>query len=419
MSGQYIFSKRLVINFSMYPILLSILGFSNFGNGFFYFPEIFDSFSTILMLGSFLLAFLISFSGNVKVNTFLFMGIVFHIIIVNLSLLINHVNIFESVYRINVSVIPLFMVVISSYIAKYMKPEEWINRILSTFIIWLSLQTIGSVLGTYITKGVLLKKEIAVSIGNSNFIASVLLIGLVYFILLPKCKKSKLRISTLFLGLIGLGFTFSFGSIVTFVLIMYLYYFTQNKRVSKVAIVLMIASFLIYGVFLLLLNGLLLEMFSDTIFNDFIYKSTFKIQQLTVGNYDAAFAGRGIVYSSKLELISNRVMLGYGSNVESVGQIRSHNWILDSLIYTGILGTAIYLSLVGYVLIKIRKGKNLVSNGNSSYFALLAGIIHGFIEPNFFSKPFDFIWWLIALTTLYSISIKSENSSMKFSVTNV
>lgn len=405
MNNKYVINKKTIISISMYVIVISILGFSSYGNGFLYFQEIFENSTTLLMLGSFLLALLLSISSNVKLNSFLFFAFIFHVIIVILSLISNNISIFGIVYRINISIIPLFLVVISSYIVKNMNSEEYVSRLLSTFTIWLSLQTIGSVLSTYMAQGAILKKEISVSIGNSNFIASTLLIGAVYFFLLGNVKKSKLYKFTLLISILALGFTFSFGSIITFILILYYYYFTKRKKFSKTTFIILAMTFTFYMLFILLLNGILLDAFFDTVFGDFIYKATFKVQQLVSGNYEAAFAGRGIVYSSKLELISQKLSLGYGTNVESAGQTRSHNWILDSLIYTGITGTSLYLLIIGYVLEKIRKYRYLVSNGDSAYFALMAGIIHGLIEPNFFSKPFDFIWWMIALTTLYKISL--------------
>ena len=404
-------NKNKLINLSLYMILISIIGFSN-GGGILYLPEIFDSFSTILMLSSLSVAFFIALSSHIKVNTILFIGFIFHIIIVILSLLANRINIFESVYRLNVSFIPIFMIVISSYVSKSEEAEELINRIISVFTIWLSLQTIGSVLTTYIQNGILLKKEIVASIGSSNFIAALLLVCVIYFLLLPKQENSKKYKLTLFIGFIGLGFTFSFGSIVTFILIMYLYYLTQKKRFSKTTIIIIFITFFVYGIIIMLYNGILLEMFSNTIFNDFVYKATFKVQQISTGNYDAAFAGRGAVYSSKFELITQNPLLGYGTNVESASQIRSHNWILDSLIYTGVMGTSLYLFLIGYLLLKIRKGRNLINNGNAAYFALLAGIVHGFIEPNFFSKPFDFVWWLLASITLYTIRLNDHTRNL-------
>ncbi|MBS4534363.1 O-antigen ligase family protein [Clostridium sp. D2Q-14] len=406
MYSSYCFSKKMLMNISLYVILISIIGFSNSGSGFLYLPEVFDSFSTLLMMSSLLIAFLIAFSSQIKVNMILLMGFLFHIIIVILSLLSNKVDVFGTVYRLNVSIIPFFMIVISSYISKYEEAEEILNRILSMFTIWLSLQTIGTVLTTYYQNGILLKKEMAVSIGGSNFIAALLLVCVTYFLLLPKKENSKKHKVVFLFGFIGLVFTFSFGSIVTFILIVYLYYLTQKKATLTMVLI----SVFVFGIVIMLYNGLLVEMFSNTVFNDFIYKATFKIQQISLGNYDAAFAGRGAVYKSKLELITEKVILGYGTNVESAGQIRSHNWILDSLIYTGVIGTFLYLFLIGYLLIKIRKGRHLINNGNSAYFALIAGIIHGFIEPNFFSKPFDFIWWLLALVTFYSIESNDQNN---------
>jgi O-antigen ligase len=78
---------------------------------------------------------------------------------------------------------------------------------------------------------------------------------------------------------------------------------------------------------------------------------------------------------------------------------RAHNLFLEALSSYGILGFILLVLPLCRVLKKImayirRNHDNTILI--PSFLALSAGVIHGLVEPNFYSFEYEFIWWSIA-----------------------
>ena len=107
-------------------------------------------------------------------------------------------------------------------------------------------------------------------------------------------------------------------------------------------------------------------------------------------NWDSLTSSRFQVYKEGLELFLKYPLTGVSAySFKIYDAVKAHNWILESLIESGIF-CSIILFYVIYLVIKI------VSKRNKEYLPFVAVyLLQGLVEPNLFTIGFDVFFWLL------------------------
>jgi O-antigen ligase len=300
--------------------------------------------------------------------------------------------------------------------AKDISSRTFLNFI-SLYIIILATQTIATVILIYFEYSTVVKSLVEVPIGKSNFIATHILICLL--ILLIKKEKSKLHIISSLLGLIALLVTFSFGAIITLIVGIYLslMMFKGNKKsIIFKTIITLISTFLLISFYNYVSN---FTYTNATVFTQFIRNLHFKIEYFQNGQYDRLFSDRFILYQEGWKNFLENPIIGsfYGVEFRGTGNWKIHNLFLEALSSYGLLGFITFTTSILISIIYITKNLKFEENDNlikACLITLIVGIIHGLVEPNFFSLEYEFIWWSIAGYTVgYSKFCLGKSKSFK------
>lgn len=107
------------------------------------------------------------------------------------------------------------------------------------------------------------------------------------------------------------------------------------------------------------------------------------------------FENRLYVYKDTLALISDNVLLGRGAySYQVFDAVKAHNFILESLVQTGLIGTSIYLFTLYFCYKKINKQSD--SKAKQAVLAFMTMyLLQGMAEPNLFGAISDSFFWLI------------------------
>lgn len=130
--------------------------------------------------------------------------------------------------------------------------------------------------------------------------------------------------------------------------------------------------------------GLVAVIFWDTVYS-FISRFTF-----------ASLAENRLkVYKDVYALIVEHPWLGRSAfSYKAFDAVRAHNFILESLVQTGIIGTLIYLALIIIVLLRLLKIRQAQARHTLLAFYALT-FLHGLVEPNLFSPWSDTLVWFL------------------------
>ena len=183
---------------------------------------------------------------------------------------------------------------------------------------------------------------------------------------------------------------------------------------SKFAIILIIGYFIINFILVLLhgkFNKPLLNL-GLILFISFIFALNIEhiipfISKLTSKFSLTIFNNRLLVYKDALNLFAINPIFGRSAYAYVVfDAVISHNFILESLVQTGIIGTLIYLTSIFLVLYKLLKNKNC---DFKKYFCvfIVGYLIQGLEEPNLFEILSDCYFWLICGITMSFLRKKS------------
>lgn len=107
------------------------------------------------------------------------------------------------------------------------------------------------------------------------------------------------------------------------------------------------------------------------------------------------FSNRLKVYSETANLILQHFIFGRSAYSYHVfDAAKAHNWILESLVQTGIVGTLIYGYLICSCAMKIsRIHQKNIKRSMIAYIAIY--LIQGMVEPNLFGTLSDALFWLM------------------------
>lgn len=316
------------------------------------------------------------------------------IIFAFLTILKANVDIYSAGKSFVIFITALFSYLIMKNHAKNINKNSF-NLIISIFFIIISIQTIAVYLNLYKEGYSYFKDFIEIPIGKSNYIATNLLIGAVY--LLYTKQKSVLNYFSLTVSLIAILLTLSFGAIIAFVGVAFLNYWRnlRNNNLKKPLFFLLVICFCI-GLYSYYLNY---NPSPDKMLNEVNEFIATKINYLHNGNFEKLSSGRIELFKRAVDNFSKNILLGnyYGVKFREDSDFKTHNLFLEGLSSYGILGFITLVVPIFWVLNITRKNiKNNVLLLKPIYLTLLAGVIHGLIEPNFYALSFEFLWWSIA-----------------------
>lgn len=248
----------------------------------------------------------------------------------------------------------------------------------------------------------LFKYYLVTPIGGSNYIASVIL-PLLIFVYYSDIKK-KHKVISIILAIIALVIIQSKNAI--FVLLIFLTYrfikkyfrairgINENKKFALFLTVFLAitGSYILYFIFDYLLVKWNMGMVSS---NGPIYEVI-----------NALSSNRLNVYSIELNRWTNHLIFGNGLAYE-LGTTRSHNWLIDLLVQSGLVGFFLYLSALmsWYKRVYLYKKSNKFIK--AAYYAILVILIQGFAEVSVFTLTIDvLLWFFIGLSVSESKATK-------------
>jgi len=253
---------------------------------------------------------------------------------------------------------------------------------------------------------VAVKTFISIPIGDSNLIAAYLL-PLIVFIF--SYRNNLLGVIISGVSLYALVLCRSKNAISLAVLIIFislykkLYCIIIKKKSIHFLIVPLIVIFAILFVGVLNIIGMVI---SDL---QFPYISTYT--NSTLNYLDSITSGRIIIFENEFMRFLNHPFFGNGFGY-SLGQIRSHNWILELLVQRGLFGAIIYL----FCIVKV------IKNGFLFYYTdkfantciNMLGVIYlqGLLEITVFTIGVDFLIWSISGFLFARIRYLSKFSNM-------
>ena len=243
----------------------------------------------------------------------------------------------------------------------------------------------------FILNGFSLNKEkIVMGIGYSNYGATFLLLGVSYLAFTSTNIFEKIVIG---LGVLSILLTQSFGAylalFVVIVIALVLKINWKSKKSRMLFLISLLGVLLILGLFFLTTLG-------SSVFDKIIEKLKYLFQ----GDFNSFGSSRIKLYTDTWQNIKQNIWFGNIENVisNSAGvykQTRAHNILLESLLNYGIVGTLINIAIVVLIVLSIRKSLKNTKGNNPCLIALIAVLVHGLVEPNFFTIHFEFFVWLI------------------------
>lgn len=332
-----------------------------------------------------------------------------------------YTNNFEGYLGNYVSVIVSFSAYFIASQKIYQNPKSLIKLINYLFLILLStisLQVIYMFLALNKQFGELsinfFKLYLAIPLGSSNYIACMILPLLIYVFYSDIVKKFKISaiIISLFAILIIqsknaifiLVIFFAFRFLKHFIIKIRNYITAENKNFIFV-ISIFVLTVLIYFIYLLF-SYLLVKLNMGLVYNgDSIYKSL-----------NALSSGRLDVYLDELNRWTMNIYLGNGLGY-NVGQLKAHNWIIDLLVQSGVIGLTLFIIALYSWNKRIHSMLNVNYVLRSIYFSVIIILIQGLAEVSIFTISIDTILWFMIGFSI-SITNYEKKNYLNFSVLN-
>lgn len=224
------------------------------------------------------------------------------------------------------------------------------------------------------------KSYMRIPIAASNVIAAYLVPILILFIF--NYNPSKLiKISIISLFIIAVVLTKSRGGVVTLILayIIYLVFFKYHFKLLYIIPIGLVLSIGIYYI------------------SDIPEVKIFMLGYSVDSNHidaNSLSSNRLGIFSAEFDRFLKHPLFGNGMifNAET-SKSGSHNLIIELLVQSGLIGTLTYIVPIKIVLSKAAKIKTKHSMGWVMF--LIAILLHGMVEVNFFNYSTDIIFWSV------------------------
>lgn len=238
------------------------------------------------------------------------------------------------------------------------------------------------------------KGSMIIPVGSSNLIACFLL-PLIFFLLVY--KKNLLTFSVVTLGLYALLLCRSKNALIIFAAICILVpiyimfrFIIRDKTVSS-------KFKLISLTFITLIGLILFTLFinlSEFLINDLSFNYFSSLPNPLLNFMDRVSSGRVTVYLEQLSKLNNSLFLGNGFGY-SLGETKSHNWLIDSLVQKGIIGTTAFITTI-IIIFKTSYSFWKDKFVFASVVLLTLILIQGMFEISIFTAGVDFLFWSMA-----------------------
>jgi hypothetical protein len=262
-----------------------------------------------------------------------------------------------------------------------------IGKILLPFTILTCVQIFYS----FVANGFSIDKTFIVSgIGGSNYAATFLLFMITYYLFSQTTATQKM---TLVMSIFALLLTQSFACYLVLLVVCTWKIFKKVKWYSVKSVTILSVTCIIFILFCV--------WFFNTKWGYPIFeKVQNKLVFLFSGDIKNFSSSRVELYQFSMDNIKRHILFGSVKNinmkvVNEYQNFRTHNFILESLLLYGIVGSVFNLIILYYLIKSFRK------NRNTAYIMVfVAMILHGFFEPNFFTMHFELFIWLIIGSSL-------------------
>jgi O-antigen ligase len=235
------------------------------------------------------------------------------------------------------------------------------------------------------------KHDMTIPIGNSNAIASKIIALFAFLKCVEKDKKSK--VMYLFLLLVAVALTKSRGGVLTALASIGLVFFWKGK-VSTKNIIKLVAALLLIGV------------------GFYFFKEFSSIGEFIFSASTSTVTGREGLWRNGLRIFCYHPLFGNGFS-DLVVNNNPHNFIIDTLMRSGIAGIILMISIVGGFIYKVKNytTDNYVRGCICFALCLLA---QGLVEIVLFSYVHDMMLWFVLGTMCCRVNqLKMSDAELK------
>lgn len=291
-----------------------------------------------------------------------------------------------------------------------------INKIMVLVLIIGSIQVINLYIKIYENFGSLdvniVKYYMVTPIGASNYISCVLL-PIMVFIYNSKIKNSVKYIALGF-GLLSLLLIQSKNAIIILMIFilfkvfkMYIkqIYIMKNEGIHSYQMVI-IGSLVFIG---------MVVTFIAYLINYFLNKwnmGTSFIGSSIYETINALSSNRLIVYENEISRWTEHLFFGNGLGYDEE-IYKSHNWIIDLLVHTGVLGTTVYFIALIWWYSKIRPYLKKDKFIKASYYFCIVVLLQGLAEVSLFTISIDLLFWAFIGLSISRISYLEVDTDKK------
>lgn len=277
--------------------------------------------------------------------------------------------------------------IISKNMYKY-KLNEYLTHIIVLMNTIIFIQIICSTI-IFFQHGLplwMIKSYIAIPIGKSNYIASILIVCFFYAYI--NIKNKWIKMISLLMTMISLLLTLSYGGIVSVLLGIILDFMMTKENRGKKVLYLLMLSLCISG------SILTIDNISPNLLDRYLMKFDESADFNQVGN------GRMEIFEYNADKFLSNPILGSGLGLppgdeESLGRMRPHNIVLEALVNGGVINLLLYFGAIYLVLNAIYIKVNQDRQCKAVFIIIFAIIVHGMVEVNLFTVVFDFFFWMI------------------------
>ena len=126
---------------------------------------------------------------------------------------------------------------------------------------------------------------------------------------------------------------------------------------------------------------------------------------------NALTSNRLNIYIAEIKRWAEHMFFGNGLTYKS-GYPRSHNWVIELLVQSGVIGFTIFITAIAIWCNKVKKhlrGNNLVK---SSFYSCLVTLFQGLAEVSVFTITIDLLFWFMIGLSISDVNyLKRENSN--------
>lgn len=291
-----------------------------------------------------------------------------------------------------------------------------ISRVFVVFTTLIAIQVIYIYFSLFLEHGMLninlLKFNMVTPVGASNYVAAVIspLLIFVYY----SNFKNGTKFLVIFLGIISLFMIQSKNALFVLILLIsvkvIIGYFKKinslkvsaSLRMPLIIITIFLTLIIAFGIYNILRYFIISWNMGMTLGTGSLYDT---INALT--------SNRLTVYSTELARWTEHILLGNGLSYQ-LGYARSHNWIIELLAQSGIVGFTLFVTAIIWWFFRVYNYKMNNSFIRAAYMSVIVILIQGLAEITLFTNTIDILFWYLIGTSIAEVNfIKKERRRLE------